>query len=211
MKIGIIGAGNIGGTAAKLFAEAGHEIKIANSRGAASLENLVEEIGENAQAASVEVTARWGEIVLVSIPFGKYKELPAAEFAGKIVIDSNNYYPDRDGIFEEIESNKITSSELLAEHLREAKIVKAFNTIWFEHLKSSGNKDLPVEERRVIFVCGDDREAKQKVVELIEEIGFGAFDTGNLSEGGKTQAPGSGIYNRELTLAEVEAVIQSSY
>ncbi len=211
MKIGIIGAGNIGGNAAKLFAKAGHEIAIANSREPETLADLVKEIGGNAKAVTVEEAAKFGEIVFVSIPFGKYKELPANEFDGKIVIDSNNYYPDRDGQFEDIDSNKTTSSELLAEHLSGAKVVKAFNTIWFEHLKTQGNTDLPVEERRVIFLCGDDEDAKKKVSALIEEIGFGAFDTGNLSEGSKTQSTTSAIYNRDLTVAEVDGVLYSSY
>lgn len=211
MKIGIIGAGNIGGNAAKLFAEAGHEIAIANSRSPETLSGLIEEIGGNATAVTVEEAAKFGDIVFISIPFGKYKELPADAFAGKIVIDSNNYYPDRDGEFAEIQSNKITSSELLAEHLTGAKIVKAFNTIWFEHLEKQGNKDLPTAERRVVFLCGDDAEAKKKVSALIEEIGFAAYDTGNLSDGGKTQAPGSAIYNRDLKLEEIDGVLYSSY
>lgn len=138
MKIGIIGAGNIGGNAAKLFAKAGHEIAIANSRSPETLSGLIEEIGENAKAVTVAEAIDFGEMIFVSIPFGKYKELPANEFNGKIVIDSNNYYPDRDGQFEEIDSNKITSSELLAEHLSGAKVVKGFNTIWFEHLNNAG-------------------------------------------------------------------------
>ncbi len=211
MKIGIIGAGNIGGNAAKLFAKAGHEIAIANSRSPETLNGLIEEIGENAKAVTVAEAIDFGEMVFVSIPFGKYKELPADAFDGKIVIDSNNYYPDRDGEYEEIESNKITSSELLAEHLTGAKIVKAFNTIWFEHLKTQGNKGLPMEERRVIFLCGDDAPAKEKVSALIEEIGFAPYDTGSLSDGGKTQAPGSAIYNRDLKLEEIDGVLYSSY
>ncbi len=95
MKIGIIGAGNIGGTAAKLFARAGHEIAIANSRGAETLKDLVAELGENARAVSIEDVVNFGEIVFVSIPFGKYKTLPADAFDGKIVVDSNNYYRPR--------------------------------------------------------------------------------------------------------------------
>ncbi|MGI8495546.1 MAG: NADPH-dependent F420 reductase [Pyrinomonadaceae bacterium] len=211
MKIGIIGAGNIGSNAAKIFAEAGHKVAIANSRGPETLTELVGEIGGNAKAVTVEEAIDFGEMVFISIPFGRYKELPADKFGGKIVIDSNNYYPKRDGNFEEIDSNKITSSELLAEHLSGAKVVKAFNTIWFEHLKTQGNKDLPKEERRVIFVSGDDSDAKKKVSELIEEIGFGAFDAGNLSEGGKTQSTTSAVYNRDLTVAEVDGVLYSSY
>lgn len=211
MKIGIIGAGNIGGNAAKLFAKAGHEIAIANSREPETLVDFVAEIGCNAKAVTVEEAAKFGEIVFVSIPFGHYKDLPADAFDGKIVIDSNNYYPDRDGEYEEIESNKITSSELLAEYLTGASIVKAFNTIWFEHLKTQGNKDLPLDERRVIFLCGDDADAKEKVSALIEEIGFAPYDTGSLSDGGKTQAPGSAIYNRDLKLEEIDGVLYSSY
>ena len=211
MKIGIIGAGNIGGNAAKLFVQAGHEIAIANSREPETLEDFVDEIGKNAKAVTIEEAARFGEIVFVSIPFGKYKELPANAFDGKIVIDSNNYYPERDGNFEKIDNGKTTSSELLAEHLKGAKIVKAFNTIWFEHLKTQGNTELPVKERRVIFLCGDDQDAKKKVAALIEEIGFGPFDTGSLSEGGKTQATSSSVYNRDLTVAEVDGVLYSSY
>jgi predicted dinucleotide-binding enzyme len=209
MKIGIIGAGNIGANAAKLFAEAGHEIAIANSRGAETLKDLVAQIGEKARAVSIEEAAKFGEIVFVSIPFGKYKTLPADAFDGKIVIDSNNYYPDRDGNFAELDENKTTSSEMLAEHLKGARIVKAFNTIWFEHLKTQGDTNLPVEERRAIFVAGNDADAKKNISKLIEEIGFAAIDTGNLRDGGMAQEPNSAIYNRNLTAHEAQAFLGS--
>jgi predicted dinucleotide-binding enzyme len=210
MKIGIIGAGNIGAAAARLFAKAGHEIAIANSRGPETLKDLIAEIGENAKAVGAEDAARFGEVVFVSIPFGKYKELPAGAFEGKIVIDSNNYYPERDGQFGELDDDEKTSSGLLQEFLPGAKIVKAFNTIWVEHLKTQGNSDLPVEQRRVIFVAGDDSEAKKRVSDLIEEIGFAPFDTGNLREGGKNQQPGTAIYNRNLTRSEAAAILGSA-
>ncbi len=209
MKIGIIGAGHIGANAAKLFVKAGHEIVIANSRGAETLTNLVAEIGENAQAVSAEEATKFGEIVFVSIPFGKYKTLPAEALAGKIVIDSNNYYPDRDGNFAELDEDKTTSSEMLAEHLKGAKIVKGFNTIWFGHLKTQGDTNLPLEERRVIFIAGDNAEANETVAKLIEEIGFTAYDTGTLRFGGKTQQPGTAVYNRNLTLSEAGAILGS--
>ena len=209
MKIGIIGAGHIGANAAKLFANAGHKIAIANSRGAETLKDLVAELGENAHAVSAEEAAKFGEIVFVSIPFGKYETLPADAFAGKIVIDSNNYYPDRDGNFAELDEDKTTSSEMLAEHLKGAKIVKGFNTIWFEHLKTQGDTNLPLEERRAIFIAGDDQEAKETVAKLIEEIGFAAYDTGTLRFGGKTQQPGTAVYNRNLTLSEAGAILGS--
>jgi predicted dinucleotide-binding enzyme len=209
MKIGIIGAGNIGANAAKLFAEAGHEVAIANSRGAETLKDLAAEIGERARAASIEDAAKFGEIVFISIPFGKYKTLPAEIFDGKIVVDSNNYYPDRDGNFSELDNNQTTSSEMLAGHLKGAKIVKGFNTIWFEHLKTQGDKDLPTDERRAIFIAGDDAEAKATIAKLIEEIGFAAVDTGGLSDGGATQQPGTAIYNRNLTQSEAQAILGS--
>jgi hypothetical protein len=209
MKIGIIGAGNIGANVAKLFAKAGHEIAIANSRGAESLTDLVAELGENARAVSIEEAANFGEIVFISIPFGKYKTLPAEAFAGKIVVDSNNYYPERDGNYAELDEVKTTSSEMLAEHLRDARVVKGFNTIWFEHLKTQGDVNLPVEERRAIFIAGDDAEAKKTVAGLIEEIGFAAVDTGGLGDGGASQQPETAIYNRNLTAREAQAFLGS--
>ncbi|HEX8366976.1 MAG TPA: NAD(P)-binding domain-containing protein [Pyrinomonadaceae bacterium] len=209
MKIGIIGAGHIGANAARLFIEAGHEIAIANSRGAETLQDLVAGLGERAQAVNAEEAANFGEVVFVSIPFGKYKELPAETFAGKIVIDSNNYYPDRDGSFAELDKNETTSSELLAQHLGGARVVKGFNTIWFEHLKTQGDKNLPVEERRAIFIAGDDAEAKETVAKLIADIGFAAVDTGDLSDGGLAQQPGTALYNRNLTAGEAYAIISS--
>jgi 8-hydroxy-5-deazaflavin:NADPH oxidoreductase len=209
MKIGIVGAGHIGANAARLFVAAGHEIAIANSRAPETLADLIEELGENAKAVTVGEAARFGEIVFVSIPFGKYTELPADAFAGKIVIDSNNYYPERDGNFAELDADETTSSEMLAAHLRGARVVKGFNTIWSEHLKTQGDANLPVEQRRAIFIAGNDAEAKKTVAQLIEEIGFAAVDTGGLRDGGAAQQPGTAIYNRNLTAREAQALLGS--
>jgi predicted dinucleotide-binding enzyme len=99
MKIGIIGAGNIGANAARLFVRAGHQVAVANSRGPETLKNLVRELGPNATAATIEEAARFGEVVLLAIPFGKYKELPTEPFYGKMVVDAGNYYPERDELF----------------------------------------------------------------------------------------------------------------
>jgi predicted dinucleotide-binding enzyme len=204
MKIGIIGAGNIGATAAKLFAKAGHEVAISNSRGPESLRDVVAELGERARASTVEDAAKFGDVVLVSIPFGKYQSLPPAPFHGKVVIDSNNYYPERDGHFAALDRGETTSSELLAEHLLGARIVKGFNTIWSEHLKTQGDTRLPLEDRRAIFIAGDDAEAKEIVAKLIEEIGFAAVDIGSLREGGARQQPGTAVYNRNITAREAK-------
>ncbi|MDM7921045.1 MAG: NAD(P)-binding domain-containing protein [Pyrinomonadaceae bacterium] len=207
MNIGIIGAGHIGSTAAKLFVDAGHKVAIANSRGPETLDKLVEELGDNATASTIEDAIAFGDVIFISIPFGRIQELPVNGFDGKIVIDSNNYYPDRDGNFPELDSGETTSSELLERHLGGARIVKAFNTIWFEHLRTQGNKDLALENRRAIFIAGDDTEAKGVVAKLIEEIGFAAVDTGFLGEGGRSQQPGTPVYNQELTARAAAAVV----
>ncbi len=207
MKIGIIGSGHIGSSVAKLLADAGHTLVMSNSRGPQTLDALVEEIGDNASAGTVEQARDYGDVVLVSIPLGRYQELPIEGWNGKIVIDTNNYYPERDGKIEQLDSNSSTSSELLQQHLPGARVVKGFNTIWFEHLKTQGDKEKPLEERRAIFIAGDDSKAKETVAHLIEEIGFAAVDTGFLHEGGSSQQPGSTIYNKELTARDAAKVL----
>ena len=210
MKIGIIGSGNIGANAARLFVRAGHEVALSNSRGGEGLNELVAELGGKAQATTIEEAARFGEVVLVAIPFGKYKNLPAEAFNGKVVVDTGNYYPQRDGNFEELDQALTTSSELVATHLKGARLVKGFNTIWFEHLATQGDTRLPLEERRAIFIAGDDPQAKEVVARLIEEIGFAAVDTGSLSEGGKRQQPGTAVYNQELTVKQATKVLAAA-
>lgn len=207
MKIGFIGAGHIGSNAARLLVNAGHEVVLSNSRAPETLSELVEELGENAQAVTAEGAAKFGEVVFISIPFGHYKSLPADTLSGKIVIDSNNYYPDRDGNYVELDEDKTTSSEMLAKHLAGARVVKAFNTIWFEHLKTQGNTDIDPEARRVIFIAGDSEEAKETVAKLIDDIGFAAVDTGSLHAGGKRQQPGSDIYNKDVKPEEAENIL----
>lgn len=211
MKIGIIGSGNIGATAARLFVNAGHQVAISNSRGPESLAELAEELGDNAMAVDVDAAIHFGDVILLAIPFGRYKELPFSHFEDKLVIDATNYYPERDGNFAELDEGKTTSSEMVAEFLGGGRIVKAFNTIWFEHLKSEGNTDLPLDERRVIFIAGDDSGAKTIVADLIEDIGFAAVDTGFLSEGGEMQKPGTPIYNKSMNVREAGKILAETW
>jgi len=205
MNIGIIGAGHIGGTTAKLFVDAGHDVAISNSRGPETLRDLVAELGPKARAVTPEEAARFGEVVLLAIPLKDYTTLPVDELRGKIVIDAMNYYPNRDGRYESIDSGRSTSSELVASHLGGARVVKAFNTIWFEHLKTKGNKNAPIDQRRVIFVSGDDAEAKGVVARLIEEIGFGPYDLGSLRDSAEQQ-PDADVYNKDITVAAARAI-----
>lgn len=209
MKIGIIGSGNIGANAARLFVRAGHEVALSNSRGGEGLESLVAELGTGARATTIEEAARFGEVVLIAIPLGKFRTLPADAFYGKIVIDAGNYYPQRDGQIAELDNGQTTSSEMMSAHLKGARLVKGFNTIYYVHLAEQGDLSLPLEDRRVIFIAGDDSGAKEMVAKLIEEIGFAAVDTGFLHEGGKSQQPDSPVYNKTLTAREAEELLSA--
>jgi len=207
VKIGIIGSGNIGATAARLFAKAGHEIAISNSRGPESLRSLVASIGGKARASTVEGSIAFGEVVLLALPWRDRRELaPAGLFAGKIVIDATNPYSAEGKV---LDLGASSSSEEMARQLPGARLVKAFNTIYYQHLSSRGRMDLPIPERHAIFVAGDDEDAKATVSRLIEEIGFAPVDTGSLAEGGRRQQPGSEIYNRPMTGAEAHGALSA--
>ncbi len=202
MRIGIIGAGNIGATLAQLLVNVGHEVTISNSRGPDTLRDLLRTLGSNAHAATVAEAAAFGDGVIEAIPFGRYRDLPADHLAGKIVVTASNYYPQRDGM---IDVGGRAQSELIAAQLPGARVVKAFNTIWSEHLKRQGDPTKPLDERRVIFLAGDDADAKV-VAGLITEIGFGPLDVGSLHDSTK-QEPDTPIYNRDFTVAEARAVM----
>ena len=202
MKIGIIGAGMIGATTARLFANAGHDVAVSNSRGPESLQSLVKDIGPRARAMTIAEAARFGDVVLLAVPWRKPEALPPPDAVkGKIVIDAMNPYAEGGGL-EDLQG--LTSSEHTQKRLPGARLVKAFNTIWYKHLAANGNTSRTVSERHAIFVSGDDEQAKRVVMKLIEEIGFGPVDLGSLVEGGRRQQPGSPLYNKPMTAAEAE-------
>ena len=205
MKIGIIGSGKIGGTLARLFVGAGEDVAVANSRGPETLLELLQELGENARAVSPEDAVAFGEVVVLAIPWRRRQELPAGElFASKIVVDAMNAY----GPGGVIDVEPSTSSEEVAKLMPDARLVKAFNTIHYRRLAQNGQPDKPIEEREVIFLAGDDDdEAKSIVAELIARIGFAPYDTGTLADGGRSQQPGSPVYNVRTTSAEAARTI----
>jgi predicted dinucleotide-binding enzyme len=198
----------IGGTLARCWAGVGHDVVVANSRGPETLALLLAEIGDHVEAAVVEDAAAAGEVVVVAVPFKAIRELPAAALAGKIVIDATNYYPARDGHIDELDQGAAGSSELVARHLPGARVVKAFNTIYFARLRDEG-RPRGAPDRQVVFLAGDDDDAKATVAALIDEIGFGTVDTGSLAEGGRRQQPGTAIYNRPLNHEEAEEILNS--
>lgn len=204
MNIGIIGSGRIGSTTASLFARSGHSVAIANSRGPESLAALVQQIGPNVRAATVEEAASFGEIVLLAIPWTRRADLLAPEsLSGKIVIDAMNAYAATGPV----DFGESTSSEETAKQLPGARIVKAFNTMYFGTLTDGGKPGAPLEDRLVLFLAGDDAAAKAAASHLIEEIGFAPYDTGSLHEGGKRQQPDSPIYNKPMTLAQARQIL----
>lgn len=203
-KIGIIGAGMIGATTARLFVKAGHEVAVSNSRGPASLADLVKELGPRARAMTAADAARWADIVLLAVPWRNPDALPPADtVAGKIVIDAMNPYAD-DGGLQDLGAS--TSSEETRTRLPGARVVKAFNTIWFKHLAERGRTDAPLDDRHAIFVAGDDEDAKRIVSQLIEQIGFGPVDSGSLIDGGRRQQPDTPLYNKILTRRDGRAL-----
>jgi 8-hydroxy-5-deazaflavin:NADPH oxidoreductase len=184
--IGLIGSGHIGSTVARLAVDAGHDVVLSNSRGPETLTDLVEQLGPHARAATPSDAATAGEIVVVTIPLKAYRDVPVAPLRDKVVIDTNNYYPQRDGHIAELDDRSTTSSELLQAHLPESRVVKAFNNIHFGHLASLP-RPAGHPERSALAIAGDDETAKQTVAEFLDSIGYDAYDVGPLEEGWRYQ------------------------
>lgn len=186
MRIGLIGAGNIGSALAKLAVDHGHTVVVSNSRGPDTLSDLVADLGSKASAGTAQGAAEAGEIVVVTIPLKNYRDVPIAPLAGKVVIDTNNYYPERDGQIAALDAEQTTTSELLAAHLPASKVVKAFNNISAKDLASQG-VFAGASDRRALPITGDDPAAKALVAALVDEFGFDVVDAGPLAEGRRFQ------------------------
>ena len=191
--IGFIGAGHIGSQVARLAVSCGYPVVIGNSRGPDTLAALVGELGSGARAATAVDAATAGEIVVVSIPLKNYRDVPVSPLAGKIVIDTSNYYPDRDGHIPELDNESTTTAELLQAHLPTSKVVKAFNLIDAAQLTTDG-QPAGSKNRRALVIAGDDASAKAVVTRLLDEFGFDTVDAGPLKEGWRIQrdTPGYG-------------------
>ena len=184
--LGLIGSGYIGSTLARLAVDAGHAVVLSNSRGPETLADLVDELGYAARAGTPEEAAAEGEIVVVTIPLKAYRDVPVEPLRGKVVIDTNNYYPQRDGHIAELDDESTTVSELLQAHLPESRVVKAFNNINFLMLRELA-RPTGDAERSVLAIAGDDAEAKKVAAALIDDVGYDAYDVGPLSEGWRYQ------------------------
>jgi predicted dinucleotide-binding enzyme len=191
--IGFIGAGHIGSQLARLAVANGYDVVVSNSRGPETLSGLVAELGPRARAGTVIDAAKTGDIVVVTVPLKSYRAAPVEPLAGKIVIDTNNYYPQRDGHIPELDNESTTTSELLQAHLPTSKVVKAFNHIYAKEL-TTHRQPAGTTNRRALAIAGDDEEAKAIVARLIDQFGFDTVDAGPLKEGWRIQrdTPGYG-------------------
>ncbi len=203
MNIGIIGAGFIGSALAVRLTSLGHSVVIANSRGPETLQDVAKKTG--ATPVTAQEAAHHGDIIVVTIPLKNIPDLPRDLFAGVSaevpVIDTSNYYPLlRDGQIPELEKGDLTESEWVQQHLGRP-VVKVFNNIYADHLEKSG-KPAGTPGRIALPVAGDDAAAKQKVMALVNELGFDAVDDGSLHESWRQQ-PGTPVYGTDFPAAKL--------
>ncbi|HTX25647.1 MAG TPA: NAD(P)-binding domain-containing protein [Streptosporangiaceae bacterium] len=190
--VGIIGSGMIGGTVARLSVAAGYHVVLSNSRGPETLEELAAELGPLARPATAEQAGEAGDLVVVSVPVKAFGDIPAKPLAGKPVMDTGNYYPQRDGHIDELDTGALTSSGLLQRYLPDAHVVKVFNNIFFKHLRYLARPH-GAEDRAALPIAGDDAAAKAAVTEFLDSIGYDAVDVGPLAESWR-QEPGTPVY-----------------
>ncbi|KAA1394400.1 NADPH-dependent F420 reductase [Aeromicrobium ginsengisoli] len=206
--IGLIGAGHIGSQLARAAIAHGHDVVVSNSRGPETLADLVSELGPSARAGTPTEAADAADIAVVTTPVHAIGSVPAAPLAGKPVIDTNNYYAQRDGDITELQDGSLTSSELLQRHLPGARVVKAFNHIQAAAITAEA-QEAGTPDRRALAVASDDEAAKASVAAFIDEIGFDAVDLGPLAEGWRVQ-PDTPGYGPRLTAEELRAAAQAA-
>ena len=177
---------------ARLAVAAGYDVVLSNSRGPETLSDLVAELGPKARAATAEEAAQAGDIVVVSVPLKSFLNVPAAPLAGKVVIDTGNYYPARDGQIAELDSGELTTTALVARHLSGARVVKGFNNIFFRHLAELA-RPAGASDRSAIVIAGDDQDAKKYAAEFLDAIGYDTVDAGSLADSWRFE-PGTPAY-----------------
>ena len=184
--IGLIGSGNIGSTVARLAVDAGYDAVLSNSRGPETLSELVERLGPRARAATAAEAAEAADLAVVTVPLKSYRQVPVEPLRGKVVIDTNNYYPERDGHIAQLDDESTTTSELLQAHLADAHVVKGFNNIYVDHLATLARPHGD-DDRSTLTIAGNSDAAKQAVIEFFDAIGFDTLDVGPLAEGWRFQ------------------------
>ena len=199
--IGFIGSGHIGSQLARLAVGHGYDVVVSNSRGPESLADLVAELGPHARAATPTEAAAAADLAVVTIPLHALDTVPVEPLAGKVVIDTNNYYPQRDGQIAELDDESTTVSELLQRHLPTSKVVKAFNHILAAELTRDGSP-AGTPGRRALVAISDHADARATVAALLDEFGYDAVELSPLSEGWRIQrdTPAYGIRRTDQEL-----------
>lgn len=201
--IGIIGAGHIGSALARAFSGLGYDVVISNSRGPETLTGLVAELGPKVTAATAEEAAAAADVAVVTVPLKALKDVPVEPLAGKIVLDTNNYYFERDGHFDALDRGETTTSQLLQEHLPTSKVVKAFNHLYASDINADG---LPAgdPDRRALGTASDFPEAVEFVTGVYDALGFDTVSAGPLSESWRLERDRPAYVARQ-TAAELRA------
>jgi len=201
--LGIIGAGHIGSNVARAAISSGYDVVIANSRGPETLAELVAELGPKARAATAAEAGAAGDVVVVTVPLGAIEDVPVEPLAGKIVLDTNNYYFERDGHIDELDRGETTTSEIVQRHLPTSKVVKAFNHIVAAQITTDGSP-AGTPNRRALATAGDDPAAVEFVTRLYDEFGFDTVNIGPLSESWRVERDRPAYVVRQ-NAAELEA------
>jgi predicted dinucleotide-binding enzyme len=206
--IGFIGSGLIGSQLARLAVANGHSVTMSNSRGPETLSDLITELGDSATAGTVRDAAANGEIIVVTVPMAAIAAVPADLLGGKVVIDTNNYYFERDGHINELDAQEKTVSQVLQEHLPQSYVVKAFNNIAFGDLTTDGTP-AGTADRRALPIAGDTTEAKAVVTALIDGFGFDVLDAGSLSDSWRFERD-MPAYGTRLTLDQLRDALAAA-
>lgn len=190
--LGVIGSGMIGATLARLAIAADIDVVLSNSRSPDSLSDLVDELGDRARAAHSAEAAEAGDLVVVAIPLHAYDKLPVEALAGKTIIDTMNYYPERDNRIPELDAGSLTTTELVQRHVSKSRVIKACNSIVFQHLLDLARPP-GAADRSALPIAGDDEGAKAQVAALLDRLGYDVVDTGPLSDSWRME-PGMPVY-----------------
>lgn len=206
--IGFIGSGNIGAQVARKAIESGYDVVMSNSRGPETLSDLIAELGPKARAATAAEAGAAGDVVVVTVPFKNYRDVPVEPLAGKIVVDTNNYYFEREGHIAELDEGTTTVSSLLQEHLPTSRVAKAFNAIEFGDITTAGTP-AGTPNRRALATASDFEDAAAFVTKLYDEFGFDTVNIGPLSESWRVErdrpAYGAKANREELAAKLAEA------
>jgi 8-hydroxy-5-deazaflavin:NADPH oxidoreductase len=206
--IGLIGAGNIGSQVARAAIASGYDVVISNSGGPQTLTDLVSELGPRARAGTTGEATAAGDLVVIAIPLRAIGDVPAEPLVGGTVIDTNNYYPRRDGNIAALDDDSLISSELLQSRLPGAHVVKAFNHIYARQITTDGTPP-GTRNRRALAIAGDNAAAKAQVAELIDGFGFDVIDVGPLAESWRMQ-PGTPGYVERMNAEELTVALAAA-